>query len=238
MRNKAIMIIGVIIFGVLYFILGSKELFRQVGGGFIPSLYYPIGIILSVIISLTIWGILHKSFSWKAFVLAAIMIFTFSLITLSINSKYGFIMRDYYSFRKDYKTLLGIIDYSNKKGNYITIYKEAKKEDIKVKKISTGYNKNYPLTGYVLGDNELSYNINGEYIISFNWDEQYINECANIDNIIDRCIQYMVEEFKVNKYDIVIDEIKYCQVRGAVKDKEFTAYIFSENGEFKFAVGE
>ncbi len=74
---------------VLYFVLASKECYRGLSGGFIPSLYYPIAVVCALIVVFSMFKIrVFKSI--KESLKSCIMFFTVLIsITLIINSMYG-----------------------------------------------------------------------------------------------------------------------------------------------------
>lgn len=114
--------------------------------------------------------------------ISVFMAFVFISLTLFIHSHYGYIFQHYYQ-KFPYSNLLSIQEYSNEKGNYLTVRDRVKDKGISVDIISEGNTD--------LGDSNIRetpftkmiYLINSQQYIIFDWNQKEITAFINKEEL-------------------------------------------------------
>lgn len=216
----------------VYFIFMSSELYRDVGCGYIPTLYYPIGFIVGIFLIVLIKKYLNIN-KVETFTLLTLYITLLVGFTITTQSSYGSILEDYYSY--GYHSLFNFPRYAHSKGSYTKIYHQMKKMGIKSEYISIGYETNYKNLIYSFIDQEVTYNINQEYIIVFNWENEEVVDIQTKQQILDGAISYLSESLIIDKDLIKTDYFIDCVGKFSVGNQHYWVYVHPDNGKIAYS---
>lgn len=217
----------------IYFIFMSKDLYRDLSNSYIPNLYYPIGIIVSILLIILIKRYLNinKVEVIISLTLCITLLFVFTII---VKNSYDSILEDYYSY--GYHSLFSLPHYANRKGNYIKIYQQMKRIGISSKYIAIGYETKYKDIIYNFFDQEITYNINEEYIIVFDWKNEEIIDIQTKKQVIKECISYLSESLTIDKDLIKMDYFIDCVGKFSVENQHYWVYVHPNNGKLAYTV--
>lgn len=171
---------------IIYFMLFSKELYT---GGHIIELYYPLGILVGIIVTVFLKRKL-KINDIKRLVTG----FTFGtslliIMPLALDVAYGSIMSDFYM--GGYQNLFQIAEYVQQEDNLVIIHLKKLQEGVFAHNIQNGRT--------VMSDNRViqgTYFINEKEYIIFDWDKREIINRKTADEI-----GQLAHEYIINKQD-------------------------------------
>ena len=211
----------------IYFMLFSKEIYT---GGHIIELFYPLGILLGVIVTYFL-----KMKIIKGDIRQLILGFTFGmalliLIPLAMDGVYGSIMSDLYM--GGYQNLFQIPEYMQQEDNLVTIHLEKLQEGVFAHNIQAGYK-------VMSGDHIIQriYFINEKEYIIFDWNKKEIINRNKVSEIERLAHEYIMDDQEINK-EYYGEILKYRMDGYGVffwcEKNNFRLTLYTEEGEFYF----
>ncbi|HHX60629.1 MAG TPA: hypothetical protein GX707_07940 [Epulopiscium sp.] len=212
---------------IIYFMLFSKELYT---GGHIIKLYYPLAILLGIIIT---WFLKVKII--KDDIRQLILGFTFGitfliLIYITMDGLYGSIISDFYM--GGYQNLFQIPEYMQQEDNLVTIHLAKLKEGVFAHNIQTGHQ--VMANNYII---QRIYFINEKEYIIFDWDKREIINRKTVSEIEQLAHEFIINAEEINK-EYFGEIIKYRVDGDGVffwcKKHDFHLTLYTRDGAFYF----
>ncbi|MGC7872233.1 hypothetical protein ACPUYX_11975 [Desulfosporosinus sp. SYSU MS00001] len=243
MRLKILLnVLIILFFTFVYFTLMSFDLFPTVAQ-FFPSIYYPLGIVLStVIISLFNKAIL-KSGNFFTTSSSFIGIAFLILFSWTINSLFGSILFDYYR-HSPVHNLLKINQYIKQKGNYGTIYKSLLKNGVFAYSIDSGYPTSFK-KNKIIAENrnnytEVIYQINYDSYIIYDWTNNSVVCTKSRNDVINDSIEYLNTNYNAEIKKDASLKTKATALNVIIKyyAKTYLLNIFPSNNRISFSLDD
>lgn len=225
--------IYLIIFTMVYFALASMQLYTPKAQ--IIKIYYPVGLVLGMVAIVLMNKFFIKRKAGYIAISAVVLTLFLIVFTLAMDLFYRPILSDYYH-RTPSSTLLGLVQYGNLKGNYMTIHMETLKEGIFAHSIAEGYSSQECRFSEVY-NSPITYHVNQQYII-YDWNtERLINKRAE-DVIAKEAYDYMIKTHHVPRERLNQFYFNGCVINLVVRDKQYGVFVYANNGEFAYSLNE
>lgn len=227
MNYYTITMITYSLFNVIYFMLFSKELYT---GGHIIKIYYPLGILLGVMLTL-----FFKVKTKKRDIRQLIIGFIFGMVVLifipiTMDWGYGSIIASFY--RDGYQNLFQMPEYIQQEDNLVTIHLEKLKEGVFAHSMQAGYE--------VLSDDNIIqriYFINEKEYIIFDWSTKEIINRKKVSEIEQLAHEYLKNDHEINK-EYYGEILKYRMDEYGVffwcEKHDFHLTLYTKEGDFYF----
>ena len=227
-----------IVFSTLFFNDNATELFYIPQPQFIPSLYYPIGII-SIAIVVLILNIKVLKVKYSFAILAAVFgIAFFMAFNFAVSTYFHDSLTKYYHYNEGYK-LSGIIAYNKRKNDNIIIANTLCSQGILItaNDIKTGFTADYKNEDSYRWNNEvvvylIRHNGQDKYIV-YDWGSNTVTCIMTSDEVIDNCILYLDnitgKDLKIDKSSTPIIQARDIDVR--LNDKSYNVEIIPKDGK-------
>lgn len=184
-------VLAILLFGIGYFTFRSKELYS--GPHFI-RLYYPLAVVLGLVIFCLLNMVLFKNGRIPALAAAGSAILFTVIVTLLCSRFYGSILNDYYRSTPAHN-LLQLGDYGKLKGNYITLYKSLRTKGILPRTLSTGNASGAEGQDTLSQDSvqfeDVLYLVNGETYLIYNWSRQEVQALLPGEEVYRQSLDYL-----------------------------------------------
>lgn len=227
MKHYAISMIIYSLCYIMYFMLFSKELYT---GGHIIKLYYPLGILIGIIIVFFL-----KAKIIEGDIRQLIIGFTngmafLILMPITMSGLYGSIISDFYL--GGYQNLFQMAEYIQQEDNLVTIHLEKLKEGVFAHSIESGYK-------VLLGDiiTQRIYFINEKEYIIFDWNKREIINRKTISEIEQLAYESIMNDQEINKEyfgTILGHRMDGYGVSYRCEKNDFNLKLYTKKGGFYF----